>query len=37
MIPAIPPRDVHDPFCRLFVAVIVAVNVEAGAIKMRNA
>jgi hypothetical protein len=37
MIPAIPPRDVHDLFCRLLVAVIVAIDMEASAIEMRKA
>jgi hypothetical protein len=37
MIPAIPPREVHDLFCRLLAAVIVAIDREAGAIKRRKA
>jgi hypothetical protein len=37
MIPAISPRDVHDLVCRLLAAVIVAIDMDAGAIKMRNA
>jgi hypothetical protein len=37
IIPAIPPRAVHDLFRRLLAAVIVTIDVEAGAIKMRKA
>jgi hypothetical protein len=37
MIPAIPPRDVYDLFCRLLAAVIVAIDREAGALKRRKA
>jgi hypothetical protein len=37
MIPALPPRDVHDLCCRLLAAVIVAIDRDAGAIKMRQA
>jgi hypothetical protein len=37
IIPAIPPRDVHDLCCRFLTAVIVASDMDAGAIKMRNA
>jgi hypothetical protein len=37
MISAIPPRDGHDLLCRRLAAVIGAIAMEAGALRMRHA